>query len=123
MSTTRRKRSGCGRAQGLGSPLHRHGEPLLQGFSRGRGRFTDPSWPDLSHAKIFRLAFRDKGRLIDSVDHPLFQKWASRDEPDSSERPICRSLRFGCMTSNSSQSQASAPTSSAWSRASCAPGG
>ena len=45
-------------------------------------RFTEPTWPDISPAKIFRLSFRDKGRLIDNVDHPLFQKWASRDRDD-----------------------------------------
>jgi hypothetical protein len=33
----------------------------------------------LSDAKIFKLAFRDKGRLVDSIDHPLFKKWAARD--------------------------------------------
>ena len=43
------------------------------------GRFADPIWPGLKQAKIFRLAFRDKGRLIDSPEHPLFQKWAARD--------------------------------------------
>ena len=43
------------------------------------GRFDDPQWPDLKPAKIFRLAFRDKGRLIDSTEHPLFKKWAARD--------------------------------------------
>jgi hypothetical protein len=43
------------------------------------GRFADPIWPALSHAKIFRLAFRDKGRLIDSPQHPTFQKWTARD--------------------------------------------
>ena len=43
------------------------------------GRFADPIWPDLSPAKIFRLAFRDKGRLIDSPEHPLFKKWDARD--------------------------------------------
>jgi hypothetical protein len=37
------------------------------------------AWPDLKPAKIFKLAFRDKGRLIDSVEHPLFKKWAARD--------------------------------------------
>jgi len=42
-------------------------------------RFDDPQWPELKPAKIFRLAFRDKGRLIDSPEHPLFQKWAARD--------------------------------------------
>jgi hypothetical protein len=43
------------------------------------GRFGGPQWPELKHSKIFRLAFRDKGRLIDSVEHPLFKKWAARD--------------------------------------------
>jgi hypothetical protein len=42
-------------------------------------RYADPVWPELSPAKIFRLAFRDKGRLIDSTEHPLFLKWAARD--------------------------------------------
>ena len=42
-------------------------------------RFGDPQWPDLKPAKIFKLAFRDKGRLVDSVEHPLFKKWAARD--------------------------------------------
>jgi hypothetical protein len=42
-------------------------------------RFAEPIWPALSHAKIFRLAFRDKGRLVDSHEHPLFKKWAARD--------------------------------------------
>ena len=42
-------------------------------------RFADPIWPELKQAKIFRLAFRDKGRLIDSTTHPLFLKWAARD--------------------------------------------
>jgi hypothetical protein len=42
-------------------------------------RFVDPIWPELKPAKIFRLAFRDKGRLIDSTEHPLFKKWAARD--------------------------------------------
>lgn len=48
-------------------------------FPAPLGRFADPVWPELKHAKIFRLAFRDRGHLIDSVDHPLFQKWAARD--------------------------------------------
>jgi len=45
-----------------------------------KDRFADPIWPALKHAKIFRLAFRDKGRLIDSPQHPLFQRWAARDK-------------------------------------------
>ena len=48
-------------------------------FPAPAGRFADPIWPELKPAKIFRLAFRDKGRLIDSVEHALFQKWAARD--------------------------------------------
>jgi hypothetical protein len=43
------------------------------------GRFADPIWPELKPAKIFRLGFRDKGRMVDSPDHPLFKKWAARD--------------------------------------------
>jgi len=43
------------------------------------GRFADPILPELSQAKIFRLAFRNKGRLVDNVEHPLFKKWAARD--------------------------------------------
>ena len=43
------------------------------------GRFADPAWPDLKQARIFKLAFRDKGRLLDSVEHPLFKKWVARD--------------------------------------------
>jgi hypothetical protein len=43
------------------------------------GRHADPIWPELKPAKIFRLAFRDKGRLVDSTQHPLFKKWAARD--------------------------------------------
>ena len=48
-------------------------------FPAPAGRFAEPQWPDLSPAKIFRLAFRDRGHLIDSVEHPLFKKWAARD--------------------------------------------
>jgi hypothetical protein len=48
-------------------------------FPAPAGRFGEPPWPDLKQSKIFRLAFRDKGRLIDSVEHPLFKKWAARD--------------------------------------------
>lgn len=48
-------------------------------FPAPAGRFADPIWPALKPAKIFRLAFRDKGRLIDSPEHALFQKWAARD--------------------------------------------
>jgi hypothetical protein len=46
------------------------------------GRFADPIWPELKHSKIFRVAFRDKGRMVDSPDHPLFLKWAARDKSE-----------------------------------------
>jgi hypothetical protein len=49
-------------------------------FPAPTGRFPDPIWPELKPAKIFRLAFRDKGRLIDSPEHTLFQRWAARDK-------------------------------------------
>jgi hypothetical protein len=51
-------------------------------FPAPAGRFADPIWPELKPAKIFRLAFRDKGRLVDSTDHPLFKKWAARDRDE-----------------------------------------
>jgi len=50
-----------------------------QRYPAPAGRYADPIWPELTHAKIFRLAFRDKGRLIDSTEHPLFQKWTAHD--------------------------------------------
>jgi hypothetical protein len=48
-------------------------------FSAPAGRYGDPQFPELKPAKIFRLGFRDKGRLLDSTEHPLFKKWAARD--------------------------------------------
>src|SRR5262249_41115980 len=49
-------------------------------FTAPDKRFADPLWPEIKPAKLFRLAFRDKGRLIDSPEHPLFQRWAARDK-------------------------------------------
>jgi len=49
-------------------------------FSAPAGRFSDPIWPELKQAKIFRVAFRDKGHMVDTPDHPLFLKWAARDK-------------------------------------------
>jgi hypothetical protein len=49
-------------------------------FPAPAGRFAEPQWPTLKPAKIFKLAFRDKGHLIDSPEHPLFQRWAARDK-------------------------------------------
>jgi len=48
-------------------------------FEAPADRFGPPQWPGLKPAKIFKLAFRDRGKLIDSTNHPLFQKWAARD--------------------------------------------
>jgi hypothetical protein len=48
-------------------------------FPAPAGRFGDPRWPDLKPARVFKLAFRDKDRLVDSTEHPLFKKWAARD--------------------------------------------
>jgi hypothetical protein len=48
-------------------------------FPAPAGRFGEPQWPDLKAHRIFKLAFRDKGRLVDSVEHPLFKRWAARD--------------------------------------------
>jgi hypothetical protein len=51
-------------------------------FPAPRGRFSEPVWPELKPAKIFRLAFRDQGHCIDSHQHPLFMKWAGRRADD-----------------------------------------
>jgi hypothetical protein len=49
-------------------------------FPADKGRFGEPIWPELKPAKIFRLAFKDKGWLLDSTQHPLFLQWAARDK-------------------------------------------
>lgn len=46
------------------------------------GRFPDPQWLDLTEAKLFRLGFKDRGHLLDSVEHPLFKKWAAAFDAD-----------------------------------------
>jgi len=48
-------------------------------FPAPEGRFPDPQWPEFKQARIFKLAFRDKGRLVDTVEHPYFLKKAARD--------------------------------------------
>jgi hypothetical protein len=50
-----------------------------QVFPAPVGRFGEPQFPNLSQAKIFKLAFTDKGRKIDSPEHIVFKKWAARD--------------------------------------------
>ena len=52
-------------------------------FVAPAGRFDEPQFPEIKEAKIFRLAFRDKGRLLDSTEHALFKKWAARDSNDA----------------------------------------
>ena len=47
-------------------------------FPAPAGRFADPIWPVLKHAKIFRLAFRDKAGWSIAPSIP-FKKWAARD--------------------------------------------
>lgn len=49
-------------------------------FPAPAGRFpAEAQWPDLKESKIFKLGFRDRGRLLDSTEHALFKKWAARD--------------------------------------------
>jgi hypothetical protein len=48
-------------------------------FPAPAGRFGEPNLPDIKPAKIIRLAFRDRGYLIDGSEHILVQKWAGRD--------------------------------------------
>jgi hypothetical protein len=48
-------------------------------FPAPAGRYGEPQWPDLKPARIFKLAFRDRGHLIDSPEHALFKKWTARD--------------------------------------------
>jgi len=49
-------------------------------FPAPAGRFGEPNWPDLKPARIIRMAFKDKGRLISDSSHILVQKWAGRDQ-------------------------------------------
>ena len=71
-----------GLVQGVGEWVRLYSDQenrVYKVFPAPPGRFADPHWPELKDSKIFRLAFKDKGRLIDSTEHPLFQKWAGRD--------------------------------------------
>ena len=38
----------------------------------------EPKWPEIKPARIMRLAFKDEGRMIDSLDHILVKKWDGR---------------------------------------------
>jgi hypothetical protein len=55
-------------------------------FPAPAGRFKEPRFPDLKPHKIFKLAFRAKGRLVDSEQHPLFLKWSARDRDDDKKK-------------------------------------
>jgi hypothetical protein len=55
-------------------------------FPAPEGRFGEAQWPDLKPAKIFRLGFRAKGHLIDSTEHPVFLKWAARDDDNKKSK-------------------------------------
>ncbi len=55
-------------------------------FPAPEGRFGEPQFPELKPAKIFRLGFRAKGRLIDSTEHPAFLKWAARDDDNKKSK-------------------------------------
>jgi hypothetical protein len=49
-------------------------------FPAPAGQFGEPNWPHpFKPAQIMKLAFKDKGNLISSLDHILVQKWAGRD--------------------------------------------
>ena len=63
----------------MGEAVHRPEKRAYKVFLAPAERFGEPQFPDLKPALIFKLAFRDKGRLIDSPEHPLFLKWAARD--------------------------------------------
>jgi hypothetical protein len=55
-------------------------------FPAPDGRFGEAQWPDPKPAKIFRLGFRAKGNLIDSTEHPVFLKWAARDDDNKKSK-------------------------------------
>ena len=74
------RKSACSRASTLGSACSPTRKTTAMTSSPRRlAGLVSRSFPTLKPAKIFRLAFRDKGRLIDSPEHALFQKWAARD--------------------------------------------
>jgi hypothetical protein len=48
-------------------------------FEAPSGRFPEPVFPGHTWGQLIRLAFTDRGRLINSPQHPLFRKWAGHD--------------------------------------------
>jgi hypothetical protein len=59
--------------------FHNENTRVYDWFPAPEGRYADPIFPTLKHSKIFRMAFRDRGRLIDSTEHPFYKKQAGRD--------------------------------------------
>jgi hypothetical protein len=56
-------------------------------FPAPADRFGDPNWPvDLKPARIIRMAFKDKGRLISDTNHILVQRWAGRDREENQKK-------------------------------------
>ena len=86
-------------------------------FPAPAGRFSDPQWPELKEAKIFRLAFRDKGG----------SSIARSTRCSRSGRPVTPTeLPFDeiwLMILSSFRSQENVRMSSASQRGSCARGG
>jgi hypothetical protein len=41
-------------------------------MAEAQGNLSDPEWPDLSISELLRIAF--KGRLVDTIDHPILRK-------------------------------------------------
>jgi hypothetical protein len=58
---------------------HDKANSCYETFPAPADRFGDAQFPELKEAKIFRLSFRDKGRLIDSTEHLMFRIWTARD--------------------------------------------
>jgi hypothetical protein len=54
-------------------------EPGSKDAEKIKDRFGDPVFPSMSEAKIIRLGFKDKGRMIADTQHTLYLKWVARD--------------------------------------------
>jgi hypothetical protein len=54
-------------------------EGRYQSFPLEENFYPDPVWPTPNLARLFRLAFRDRGRLIDSPQHPYYLKLIGRE--------------------------------------------
>lgn len=48
-------------------------------------RFSEPVWPELTDAKIFRLCFRDRGALLETPNHPRVMEWAARQAENDAQ--------------------------------------